>query len=277
MVGIGLLLVVVVLGAWYVSQSSGQLSSDGLSRGDDLMAAGQFDEAIAAFASVPADAPTYAQAQTRKQEAEQRKSASAAIELNNEVSAAYQFLVGIRKSWVDRGGKGFLEKDYVPNARYLLKRAQEFLQRFPEGERSDEVRGWTYYYAEVTSLDTPPTEDDVIAEIKFRTTRVSGTHRDYAACMRAISEFASQNSGVDAEVLGLRGLVQADVDKTWKQIEASRIAELLGASPPNWQKVANATKTFLDAVALAPGLVPPIAAVDLLAKAQSQPDPAAGG
>ncbi|MCB9896522.1 MAG: hypothetical protein H6825_00835 [Planctomycetes bacterium] len=183
----------VAVAGWFLSQDEGP---NPYFLGTEAKEKGHLEEALAWFEKVPADDPSYERAKGDIVAVRDMIAAQAANDARAHGDAAYQYVIDLEERFVDRNGQGYLMPTYVPNARYMLKRAKEFLDSYPNDPRRGEIEKLMWKYSEVASLDKPPTVADVRAELGFR----GGATRswDLRAMEQAVEEFVSRNPGDEA-------------------------------------------------------------------------------
>jgi hypothetical protein len=218
--------------------------------GLDHMSNGRFELAIAQFELVPAGNKLYSQAQEKLASAREQLVAQKKMVDTKAANLLYQYVLSMEKNYVDRGGKGHFDADYVPNTRYMLKRAQEFMDRFPDDEHAAEIKNLMWRYEDVASLDTPPTEADVRAELRQR---LISTNPNLIASVKVIDEFAAANPDKAETVRELRDEVQAANLRFWEG-QRAKIEKHLTPGEENWQSIANLTGTYLKKVEGVPGV-----------------------
>jgi hypothetical protein len=235
-IGAVLVLAGIGVGVWFATRGPDTVAI--VQSGRDAMGRGDFAAAIAAFERVPADDMLYAQAQEQIAEARGLMAADEEREGTRMADNLHGLLERVRKDYVD--GPGIAAPEYSPNCRYLLKRAQEFLERYPDDPRAADVQALFPYYAKVASLDKPPTEADVRAEMGFRF-QVG----QYADAMAAVNEAATQSEEVAAVADTLRGLVLERAKQGWQQT-LSTIEDALVPGEENWNRVQGRVRRYLD-------------------------------
>jgi len=225
---------------------------------------GDVDAAIAAFERVPAESRFHAQAQENLAEVRQGRDAAAEAAESKKSGRHYDLITSLEKNYVL--GLGADHPDYAPNARYLLKRAAEFVERFPDDEHSATFSQYGYKYAKVASLDAPPTEDDVMAEMRFRCILTSP---NFPAAGAAIDEFARSANGDPAAVRRLTDWLQEQSLAWWERVKDTlrNSGRALEPGAENWQAIANATNRYLTEIRQVPGLTPSMEAQALYNKA----------
>jgi len=230
-----------------------------------FMQQAKYDEAIAQFELVPASDPLHPQAQEKLAEAKSLRDAAESRATERLGSNLYNIVTQLERDWVDRGGKGHEFETYAANARYLIKRAQEFLDKYPKDRRAKEVETIIWRYSpEVASLDRPPTELDVWQELQFR----DNAHQ-FRESMEVVDEFAAANPDATELVQEMRDKVQSSADEYWKNIrDGLEEDRSLAEGAENWQRVVNQCRRYLDAVEGVPGLTVDRSAQDLHDRAQ---------
>ena len=245
------------VGSWFAMQEGSGPSP--YSYGIDLLANGQFEEAIAQFDQVEEGSRLYAQAQEQRGFAVGRRDALATQASTRKSENTYQIIIALEKSYVSRGGKGHLDPSYKPNTRYMLKRCAQFLRDYPDSSHVAEVDGIMYRYSEVASLDEPPTEADTRAEMTFRLIMQNPNYKD---SLLAVDEFATAwPDQVDA-AREMRNEIETHSREYWKIVRAD-IQKYLEPGQENWQHVANECATYLKKIEEAGGLVPAAEAKEL--------------
>jgi hypothetical protein len=199
---------------------------------------GEFAAAIAAFERVPAGDALYSQAQEKLVEARELMDANEQRVDTRMADNLYGVLQSLRKDHVD--GRGPSAPEYSPNCRYMLKRAREFLTLYPDHPHAVDVKALFPYYAQVASLDKPPTEADVRAELTFRFQL--GQYRD---AMQAVDEAAVESAEVAAAAEALRAAVLEHARQGWKQT-LSVIEDALVPGDENWNRVQGRVRRYLD-------------------------------
>lgn len=266
--GLGGVIVVVALAAgvagaaWFL-RGGGEIGKDAFGQGQEALLDGRFDDAIALLAQVAPESPLYKTAQEKLTEARDQKQAITAMETSKSSNALYEAIKATEKHYVMAEAPS--GANYSPYARYLLKRCLEFCQRFPTDSRSAELAQYDFKYAQVASLDKPPTEADVDGELTFRCLLPSP---DYRAAYLAIDEFSKQSADNADAVRRLRDRVQSSSLEYWKQIHSKLQREGdLKPGAENWQRVANQCLRYLSSIEGLPGLVPAMDAQALYARA----------
>ncbi|MHC5209831.1 MAG: hypothetical protein ACYTG2_03840 [Planctomycetota bacterium] len=235
-IGAVLVLVAIGVGIWFATRGPDTVAY--VQAGREAMDRGDFTGAIAEFEKVPADDVLYGQAQEKLVEARELMVADEAREGARMADNLHGVLERLRKDYVD--GPGNAVPEYAPNCRYLLKRAREFLERYPDDPRAPDVKALFPYYAKVASLDKPPTEADVRAEMGFRFQ--SG---QFLLAMQAVDEAAAESEEVAAVADTLRGKVLEQAEHGWKQT-LSIIEDALVPGEENWNRVQGRVRRYLD-------------------------------
>lgn len=252
--------VVAAVGAWYGMQGGSGASP--YSFGIDLMAAARFDEAIAEFDKVEPGNRLYAQAQEQRAAAILQRDSFAAKQATEKSENTYQVILALEKR-VTRGGKGHLEPDYVPKTRYLLKRCAQFKRDFPESGHMDEVDAIAWRFSEVASLDDPPTEADVRAELAVRLIMQNPNYKD---SLLAVDEFANAWPDQVEAAREMRNEIEAHSREYWVGLRGE-LQKYLEPGQENWQHVANKCATYIKKIEEAPPLVPAAEARELQQRA----------
>lgn len=262
--GVGVVVVVaVVLGLAFAAYKMSTAEDPGAAHyqaGMSAMQLAQYDEAIARFEQIPAESQFHAAAQEQLDEARSIrdvKAADAKVQGANKLDKVIQ---SFEANYVLRDGPD--HPDYAPNARYLLKRAAEFVERFPDHERSATYRQYGYKYEKVASLDRPPTPEDVMAEMRMRTILVAP---DFPAAGAAIDEYARAPGADPDEVRRMTDWLQAHSLEWWSRLKDElRVSKrALEPGQENWQAIANTTNKYLRAIEQVPGLTPSMEARSL--------------
>lgn len=259
----GALAVVAGLAFAVVQMAERDPGAEFFSRADTAFSAGRLDEARALFSQVPATSGLYAQAQERLADVAAQAAVRSDLDTRQAADSLFRLIEALEQGTIEREGP--TGKRYRPAARYLLKRCREFVQRFPDDPRSATLKQYDWKYAQVASLSTPPTEQDVEVEIDFR---ASTTAARFAEAVAAIDEFAAL-PGSDADaVRRLRDRVQKHSLAYWATVldRLQRGGDLEPGSE-NWQRVANQVQGYVDAVQGVPGIQPAAEAQALLARA----------
>jgi len=266
---IGLITVVVVVVAGviaYFASRPGEPTGT-FALGLDHIRAGRLSDAQAAFEAVLSTDEMYEEAQVRLADVRQQLAAQEAQRELRHASEAFEVIKSVQKSYVDRDGKGYMDPDYVPNTRYVLKRCKEYLERWPTAANVAEVKQIQARYANVTSLDTPPTEADVRAEWKFR---LLGKNPNMRKVMEAIDDFATRVPDKADVAAELRAELQAFNVQQWGMVlEDLRKRGKLEPGAEEWQDVAAEILQYHELLEGVPGLTPPPASVELLKRAQA--------
>ena len=221
-----------------------------------------FDRAIVLLESIPETSTVYDTAQTELVDVRALKKADDARRLELKAGGLYDNIKSVEKNYVM--GPGPSGPNYAANARYLLKRAAEFVEKYPTDSRATEIEQYAFRFAKVASLATPPTEADVDSELRFRFLA-----HDYHASVSAIDEFAGGEGADPDAVRRLRDKVQASSLDYWKTLRA--VLDSTGAltkGDENWQQVANICLRYLTSIEGVPGVTPAVDAKALYARAQ---------
>jgi|GEM_PF-3524470 len=264
--GMGPVVVVVVV-AVLIAGGAFMLSGDSvgvleLQQAIEAKTVAQFDKAIALLESIPETSNVYDTAQTELIDVRERKHADDARRLELKAGGLYDNIKSVEKNYVL--GPGPSGPNYATNTRYLLKRAAEFVQKYPTDSRAKEIELFAFKYAKVASLSTPPTEADVDAELRFRFLA-----HDYHSAVSAIDEFAGGEGADPDAVRRLRDKVQTSALDYWKTLKA--VLDSTGAlteGDENWQQVANICLRYLTSIENVPGVTPAVDAKALYARAQ---------
>ncbi|MFT7462231.1 MAG: hypothetical protein ACI9EF_000569 [Pseudohongiellaceae bacterium] len=262
----GAVVVVVVLAA-LVAAAGYFLSGDSvgvreLQQAIEAKTVREFDRAITLLESIPESSTVYKAAQDELIDILARKSADDDRDQAKKAARLYDNIKVVEKSYVK--GPGPESPNYATNARYLLKRCVDFVTLYPNDPRAAELGQYGFIYANVASLNTPPTEGDVDAELRFRF-----VGHAFALSASAIDEYAS-TAGADPDaVRRLRDRVQSASLDYWKTLKSQLGSE--GALTPgeeDWQRIANSCRRYLDSIEGVPGVTPAIDAKTLYARAQ---------
>ncbi len=230
-------------------------------RAEAAIMSGDFDLALELFGRIGPEDPLHARAQERMAYVR----ALAEGDENRLEQRMAENLLGVvdamRKDYVDKLGPA--SPQYAPNCRYMLKRAREFVERFPDHPRAAEIAGLASYYRNVASLERAPTSADVRAECWFRLS--AGQYREAIA---TISDY-EQIAPADVELASmLRSEVRDTIAHDWQQLLARLEHDgSLALGSENWLRVRNMVGRFLDAVGDLPGA--PAEAPELLRRAES--------
>jgi len=221
----------------------------------------EYDEAIKLLLTVPEDSKLYGMAQTELTDVRELQAADITRRLELKAGGLYDNIKSVEKNWVVAPGAN--ATTYAPNTRYMLKRCAEFLDKYPNDSRAKEIGLYAFRYAKVASLDKPPSEADVEAELKFRF-----VGHGYRLSVLAIEEFAGLPSSNPDAVRRLRDKVQVASLDYWMNLKAQLEARgSLSKGNENWQQVANTCKRYLDAIEGVPGVTPAVNAKILYERA----------
>lgn len=239
-------LVVMVVGGvagFFALRGGGPDAVKLVQAGREALQAGDYDAAIASLAQVPADSRLYGQAQEVLKEAQEQRAAILSAEARGDADRLAATLQSIRRDWIEKYGPS--GKQYAEQTRYLLERAAEFVQRFPDDPRAVEYRGYPAYYARVASLDRPPTVRDVSVEIEWRAQ--AGEWREALAEVQA---FAGRPDVAAEDVERLRREMREMADGEW-QVVKGRLErrEAFRPGDENWKQILSQTGTYLQSVA----------------------------
>lgn len=221
----------------------------------------EYDEAIKLLLTVPEDSKLYSTAQEELSDVRELKAADITRRLELKAGGLYDNIKSVEKNWVVAPGAN--ATTYAPNTRYMLKRCAEFLDKYPQDPRAKEIGLFAFRYANVASLDKPPTEADVEAELKFRF-----VGHDFRLSALAIEEFAGLPGSRSDAVRRLRDKVQVASLDYWMRLKAELEARgSLSKGKENWQQVANTCQRYLDAIEDVPGVTPAVDAKILFERA----------
>lgn len=235
---------VLVGGAALVwAMTSSTPSTTTFKRALDLVNAGRFDEAIAKLKSIPEDDPMHSRALEEITRVSGLRAAGEAQFDARDADALFGSIQSLRKDYVERAGP--TSKEYTPYCRYMLKKAKDFLNRFPADPRCVEVKGLFPYYAKVATLDTPPTADDVSAEIFLRS-----FSRQFKEALPAIAEYAQLPGADTVQVARLRGELKDYALSAWRIdfIEPLTRGGDLEPGKENWKRIATRADKYLASV-----------------------------
>jgi hypothetical protein len=238
-IAVGLIVVVGAVIAWMVMGGTDHAAV--FQQGVEAMSAGKHQIAIERFTSIPEGHGLYGRAQEKIVEATELAGAEEVRFDTRQADNLWAVVESMRIDYVD--GTGPNHPEYAPNCRYMLKRAKEFIDTYPDDPRVVEARGLFPYYSQVANLDWPLTEADVRAEVRMRTL----THK-FRAALAPIAEFEELTGDKDvAEEM------RADLRKAalayWK-----REKENLGRrgafdeGDENWRQISNRATRYLDDV-----------------------------
>jgi hypothetical protein len=237
--------VLVVVGGGLVifAMTSSTPSTTTFKRALEQTNAGHLDAAAALLKSIPAGDPMHDEAVAELARVSGLKAAGEAQLDARDADAIYAGLQSLRKDYVERAGPE--SKDYTPYCRYMLKRAREFLERFPDDPRATEVKGLFPYYAKVATLDTPPTPADVKAEIFLRS-----ISRQFKDAKKAVDEYAQLPGADPAEVAALQEDLKSRALAAWRIdfVEPLRSDGDLEPGHENWRRIAARAQKYLASV-----------------------------
>jgi hypothetical protein len=250
--------VVVVLAALGMAWAAWALSGDedmgrvAFNRGQTAISDMEWAVAVEAFESIPPESTFHALAQEKLAEAIGQRDAEEALAKSKGSDNLYLLIKSVEKNYVlPEAPSGSY---YQPYARYLLKRCKDFVERFPDDARSQELRQYDFKYAKVASLTEPPTEADVDAELQFRCMMPAP---NYKLAAEAVAEFQALNPQNTDAVRRLRDRMQDSSQEYWKNIHGKLVnGGDLEPGKENWQRVANQTFRYLDAVDGVAGILP---------------------
>jgi hypothetical protein len=231
-------LAAIGIGVWWSTRGPDTVAI--VQGGMDAMQRGDFATAVEEFERVPAGDALHAQAQEKAAEARELLAADASREASRMADNLHGVLERLRKDYVDAVGAAAPE--YSPNCRYLLKRAREFLDRFPDDPRAADVESLFPYYAKVASLDKPPTEADVRAELGFRFQL-----GQYAEAMQAVDEAAARSEEVAGAADTLRAIVLEQAEDGWTRTLAL-LEDAMAPGEENWNRVQARTRRYLESI-----------------------------
>lgn len=203
-----------------------------MARGTDLLNEGRFEEARAAFAEIPEGHAQHAIAVEKIAELERLIAAESMRWQRKEADRLYSLVMALRKSHVDAVGPD--HDCYSGNARYMLKRAQEFIDDFPADERATELRGLFSMYRNVASLDRPMTADDMRCEVALRM-----SVRDFTAALAVLAEYGALADADPAVVTEVKSQVAANAKIFWGEFREDMEREILVPGEENWTAVVN--------------------------------------
>ncbi len=228
--------------AWFAMGQGGpdavKLIQDGIDAGNQ----GDYAAAIAAFEQVPRDSSLYRDAQQRLTEAREQQEAVSTTRTQLEADVLAAKIESLRRDWVEKPGPA--APRYAAQTRYLLGRAREFTERFPDDPRAADMRALAVYYRNVASLDRPPTALDARVEIEWR-----AADRQYAAATAVIDELAAAPGADPGEVGDLREALLLMAESDWKNTKAL-LDRTLAFEPgnENWKQIHSRTSSYLAAI-----------------------------
>lgn len=236
---------VVVVGAiaYFATQGSGGPDPVKLIHaGGEAVNEGDFEAAIAAFSGVPKDSHLYARAQEGLKDALEQRDSVEAMDRRRESDALAAVVTSIRRDWIEKFGN--TNPRYAAHTRYLLKRSAEFIERFPDDPRAEEMRGYPQYYRNVASLERPPTSMDISVEVEWRTQA-----DEFNEAQAAIEAYAALPGVPPEEAERQRAELKVYADAAWKVVKA-RMERMgsLQAGNENWKHVRSQTATYLSRV-----------------------------
>lgn len=260
--------VLIGVGAFFFFQES---EADPFALGIEAMQRDDLTGAVALFEQVQPGTNNYSSAQEELAKAKERLAARKAFDDEGERRSLHNYITYIEDKYVHRDGEGYKHPKYASNTRYMLKRCQEFLDRFPddnpERKRITEIREIMNRYREVASLSTPPTEADVLAELDLRN---FGQVRDFGAMVAAVDDYAARNPDRADAIDSLRQDVQRRHIEFWNTTRDELVRQYdLDGPEPRWQQIANMVATYLSCVEDVPGLSPTAESLELLKRAEA--------
>ncbi len=237
------IIAVVAIGAIFVWKSS----FSGLTGGPDVerfrlgreaLTRASYAEAREYFALVSPGTTMYAEAQERIVEVDELIAAAQAREFERAAETAFGNIQKLQKGWVDQLGPN--DPTYSGNCRYMLKRAKEFIERYPAAKQVPEARKLFDHYRNVASLDKQPTTTDIRREVFFRKSAKS-----FGLALKAIDEFSTLPHAHPDTVAELEREVRVEAEAEWKLVKA-RIQESLVPGQENWVMVKGLAEHYLD-------------------------------
>lgn len=210
-------------------------------RGVEAMQKGRHELAIEHFETVPEGHNLYSRAQENLVNARELMAAEVARRDSRKADNLWNIVEQMRRDYVER--KGPSHPEYAPNCRYMLKRAQEFIDTFPADPRAEQVRGLFPYYSLVANLVDPPTEADLRAEVYMRTQTWN-----YKAALEPIVEYAERTGETE---------VAREITEEVREAARARwvwwIKKLTGdgsldEGDENWRRISNSATKFLTNV-----------------------------
>lgn len=229
--------VAFAVGAYFVSQKS---ETNPFALAVEAQSKGRVDEAVTWFEQVEPTHPAYSQAQDHLRDLRAQQQAIASHTDSRAANALYDLIQRIESDYVFRGGEGPSVPTYAPNARYMLKRSREFLDTYPDDPRRKEIEQLMWRYSEVASLDVPPTEEDVLAEIRFRSP--PSRQWNLAAMEAVIDEFARAHPTQGQVIQSLYEHLAEKNEEFWTK---TRLALDKGLQTANWRMVGDDVATYL--------------------------------
>jgi hypothetical protein len=249
---VGAVVVAAAIAVGAVMLSGGSEGRDALQAAIHHKTVAEYDEAIAQLLTVPKESSLYKTAQTELADVRARQAADLTRISENKARGLYENIKAVEEHYVVAPGAN--ATNYAANTRYMLKRCAEFLNKFPGDFRAKEIGLYAFKYGKVASLDEPPTEDDVSAELNFRFVGHS-----YELCVLAIEEFAGLPGTDPDAVRRLRDKVQSASLEYWKTLRYQlESGGKLTKGEENWQQVANMCKRYLDSIEGVPGVTPAV-------------------
>lgn len=213
-----------------------------LERGTDLLNEARYVEARDAFAEIPEGHQHHEIAQQKIAELEGLIAADRARTSRRDADRLYHLVMALRDNHVESVGTN--HPCYAGNARYMLKRAREFIDRFGDDVRATELKGLFSMYRNVASLDEPMTGQDMRCEVALRM-----SVRDFSAALDVLEEYAAL-PGADAEVVpDVRAEIERNAKIFWNEFRSDMEEEVLIPGEENWTAVVNRiTNRFLPRV-----------------------------
>ncbi len=227
---------------------------------DTLMTEGKAEEAVALLAAIPVEDTSFSgQVQEKLVEARKLVQAKKDNKTAKSGTVLYNWIQQVKDQYLDDN----TDPAYAPTTRFLLKRAREFETLYPDHPKYEEVRKLHSYYRNVASIDNPPTEDDVRAELRFR--RFSN---DFHLGFDAIDEFA-RLSDPPTEVLdALRAEFRSQAMEDWSGPDGDKQQAEAAIAKGNYGTVITNLKKLVEGYAPFAEASREIA--DLLARAESK-------
>ncbi len=237
------LLIVLAIGTGVWFMVKGDPYGEAFGRGIDAFVDAQYEVAIAEFSTIPADHAFYSDAQEQLAQVRAQQAAGERRVDERFADSLYGNITATRKRFVDRDGEGYKDPNYTSSARYLLLRAQEFLDKYPGHAREAEVKGLFSYYRNVANLTDPITEQDVRVELNIR----HGSDR-WGLTVPSIEALAAQGpeQARVAEEIRAEAISLALAD--WQGIKQQMEERHLQPGAENWREVATTCKKFLIGV-----------------------------
>jgi hypothetical protein len=211
-----------------------------------LVSEGKDEEAIAQFDLVAPGDALYEKAQAAKVEAQGRLGANQARRDARRADALYSIITFTEEKWVDRGGQGARDPAYASHTRYMLKRAAEFLEQFPDDPRRKEIEILVYRYEDVADPKAPPSSQDVDVELMYRL--IPG-NPNYADALAIVDEFARAWPDRSEEAAAFRARIQAHSEEYWAEtLKGIQEDGSLDPGAENWRRVAQQTLRYLNSI-----------------------------